>query len=75
MLQVKVGTNSSRTSLIVSPEKTPKQILDQAEIDYSKATVHLDGVALNTTEMNTSLNDLGIVDSCYLVAVTKQENN
>lgn len=75
MLQVKVGTNSSRTSLIVSPEKTPKQILDQAEIDYSKATVHLDGVALNTTEMNTSLDDLGIVDSCYLVAVTKQENN
>lgn len=75
MLQVKVGTNSSRTSLIVSPEKTPKQILEQAEIDYSRATVHLDGVALNTNEINTSLADLGIVDNCYLVAVTKQENN
>ncbi len=75
MIQVKVGTNVNRTSTVVSPEKTPKQVLDQAGIDYSKATVHLDGVALSNREMNTSLADLGVTESCILIAVTKQDNN
>lgn len=75
MIQVKVGTNANRTTTVVSPDKTPKQILDQAGVDYSKATIHLDGVGLTTKDMNTSLEALGVKDSCYLIAVTKQENN
>jgi len=75
MFQVKVGTNASRTSMVVAPDKTPKQVLAEAEVDYSTATVYLDGSALTAKEMNKSLADLGVVDSCYLIAVTKSENN
>jgi len=75
MIQVKVGTNANRTTTVVSPDKTPKEILNDAGVDYSRATVHLDGVGLSTKDMNTSLTDLGVKDSCYIIAVTKQDNN
>jgi hypothetical protein len=75
MIQVTVGTNTSRTKVVASGDKTPKQILDQAGVNYSTATVHLDGASLTAKQMNQSLTELGITESCYLIAVVKAENN
>ena len=74
MIQVTVGTTTSRTKVVVEETKTPKDVLQEAEVDYSVATVHLDGAVLSTPEMNTSLDELGVDDSCMLIAVVKQEN-
>lgn len=74
MLQIKVGTNTSRQTLIVPESDTPKDVLEKADVDYSIATIHLDGSVLSASEMNTSLSDLGITESAQLIAVVKQEN-
>ena len=74
MLQIKVGTNTSRQTLIVPESDTPKDVLEKADVDYGIATIHLDGSVLSASEMNTSLGDLGITESAQLIAVVKQEN-
>lgn len=74
MIQVTVGTTTSRIKIVVEETKTPKDVLHEAEVDYSVATVHLDGAVLSAQDMNTSLGELGVDDSCMLIAVVKQEN-
>lgn len=74
MIQVTVGTTTSRTKILVENSATPKEVLQEAEVDYSVATVHLDGAALTATDMHTSLAELGITETCMLIAVVKQEN-
>ena len=43
MIQLKIGTNTKRNTVVVDANITPKQALENADIDYSMATVHLDG--------------------------------
>lgn len=74
MIQVKVGTNTKRETLVLAESATPKQALNQAGVDYSTATIHLDGSVIKAAEMNKSLADLGITESCTLIAVIKTDN-
>lgn len=74
MIQVKVGTNTQRTTVVVSEDTTPKQIFSQQGIDYSRATIHLDGATISTAQMNTSFKDLGCVEEAMLIAVIKTDN-
>jgi hypothetical protein len=73
-IEMKIGTNTKRTTVIVDSSLSPKQVLTEQEIDFSRATVHLDGSVLSAQEMNTSLDKLGVSDSSYLIAVTKMDN-
>lgn len=75
MITVKIGTNSNRKSIIADPNKTPKDLFNQEGIDYSRATAQLDGESLTAANMNKSLAELGIKDSCYLIAVVKTDNS
>lgn len=74
MVNVLIGTNTSREPIIVPETMTPKDIFNQQGIDYSRANVHLDGAALKAAEMNTSLADLKITEKCTLIAVVKGDN-
>jgi len=74
MIQVTVGTTTTKVKVLVEESKTPKQVLNDAEVDYSVATVHLDGSVLSAQDMNTSLADLGCGETALLIAVIKQEN-
>ena len=74
MLQITIGTNTNRRKVSVDPDAIVKNVLDEHGINYTSATVHLDGAPLNATELNSSFNDLGIDTSCYLIAVVKAEN-
>ena len=74
MLSVTIGTNTNRIKVSANPDSTPKEVLQENDVDYSTANVHLDGSSLNASEMNTSLNSLGITESCMLIAVIKADN-
>ena len=74
MIQVKVGTNTQRTTVVVSEDTTPKKVFQDQNIDYSRATVHLDGSTITTAQMNTSFKDLGCGEEAMLIAVIKSEN-
>lgn len=74
MVKVTVGSTMDRTEVIVSDEATPKQVLTEQKVDYSRATIHLDGAPITPAQMNTSFAKLGIVDTAMLIAVVKSDN-
>lgn len=74
MIQLKIGTNTKRNTIVVDANITPKQALENADIDYSMATVHLDGAALTANEMNMTFAEHGITETATLICVVKATN-
>lgn len=74
MIRVFIGTNTQRTQVIVSPTKTLKEVLDEHEINYSIANIHLDGSSLKPGDLNKTFEDFQIKENCYLIAVIKADN-
>lgn len=73
-IKVSVGTVTKKKAVIVDNSKTPKDALNQAEVDYSTTTTFLDGAPLTAPEMNKSFADLGINTDCMLVTNAKTSN-
>jgi hypothetical protein len=73
-IRVTVGTNTSRKNVIVDASTTLRKVLEDNEIDYSRANVNLDGASLNPGDMDKTFADLGIAESCFLIASIKQDN-
>ena len=71
MIQVTIGTNTTRNKIIVDENKTVKETLESNDIDYSKATIHLDGAPLSAAEMQSTFAALNVTESCFLTSVVK----
>lgn len=74
MVKCTVITTAGRKSDLFAETKTPKDILEYFDIDYSAATNTLDGERLNAAKMNTSLRDLGVANECRLSSIVKIDN-
>ena len=74
MVKVTVITTAGRKSDIFEETKTPKDILEYFDIDYSVATNSLDSERLNAAKMNMSLRDLGVTNECRLSSIVKIDN-
>ena len=74
MVKCTVITTAGRKSDLFSETKTPKEILDYFDIDYSAATNSLDGERLNAAKMNTPLRELGVTNECRLSSIVKIDN-
>jgi hypothetical protein len=74
MIRVTVGTNTTRKNVIVEESTTLRKVLEDNNVDYSRANVNLDGASLNPGDMDKSFATLGITESCFLIASIKQDN-
>lgn len=74
MIRVTVGTNTTRKNVIVEENTTLRKVLEDNNVDYSRANVNLDGASLNPGDMDKSFATLGITESCFLIASIKQDN-
>jgi len=74
MIRVTVGTNTSRKNVVVDETTTLRRVLEDNDVDYSRANVNLDGASLNPGDMDKSFSDLGITENCFLIASIKQDN-
>ena len=74
MISVTIGTNTKRVKTSIDPNTTLRQALESNEVNYSVATIHMDGCSLQPGDLDKTFADFGIVDSCYLIAVVKQDN-
>lgn len=74
MIRVTVGTNTTRKNVIVEESTTLRRVLEDNNVDYSRANVNLDGASLNPGDMDKSFATLGITESCFLIASIKQDN-
>lgn len=74
MIQVTVGTTTNRTKKAYAPDTTVRTILNDNAIDYSAATVMIDGANIKSNEMDSSLAQLNKVESCMIIAIVKAES-
>jgi len=74
MVQVIVGNNVKRETVVVSPETTLRTVLEENNIDYARGVMHLDGASLNPGDLDKSFATLGITEKCYLLNVVKADN-
>ena len=74
MISVTIGTNTKRTRISMDPNTTLRQALEANEVNYSVATVHMDGCSLQPGDLDKTFADFGVTDSTYLIAVIKQDN-
>ena len=52
MIKVTVGNNVKRESVIVNPNSTLRAVLEQANVDYTRGVMHLDGSSLNPGDLD-----------------------
>jgi sulfur carrier protein ThiS len=74
IVNVKIGTNLNRETITVTSDKTIRQLLEQQGINYATTTIFLDGDTVKAGDMDKSLNDFNIADTCYIIASQKTEN-
>lgn len=74
MIKVTVGNNVQRKSTIVDSSTTLRQVLDAAQIDYTRGSMHLDGAPLQPGDLDKTFAQFGITEQCYLLNVVKTDN-
>ena len=74
MISIKVGTNTSRKTVVVDDATIVRDVFTAEKIDYSTATVYLDGAPLGAGDMGKSLKDVGATADAMLIAVVKANN-
>lgn len=74
MIKVTLGNNLKRSTVIIPETTTLRDALEDNEIDYSRATMHLDGRPLSAGEIDQTFAELGITDRCFLLGVVKADN-
>lgn len=72
MIEVNLGTNAGGSTVIVPASYTVKEVLEENNIDYTGATITLDGCPLDPSGLNRSLEGHGIKDKCFIAATVKQ---
>ncbi len=74
MIKVYVGNNVDRWPVLCDPNTTLRAILEQEKIDYSRASMHLDGATLQPGDLDKTFAELGIKSQCFLLSVQKLDN-
>jgi hypothetical protein len=74
MIKVTIGNNVKRKTVILDEDTTLRTALEDAEIDYSRGTMNLDGSSLGPGDLDKSFSDFGIADKCFLLNVVKADN-
>lgn len=75
MIRVVAGNNAERKPYNVPNTKTIREFLEQdANIDYTRGSLHLDGATLQPGDIDKTFESLGITSSCYLFNVVKADN-
>ena len=74
MIKVTVGNNVKRETKIFQGTTTLRQACEEAEIDYTRGTMNLDGSTLNPGDMDKTFAEMGVKEKCFLLNVVKADN-
>lgn len=75
MIQITVANNMKRNTVIVDENTaTPRKVLEENQIDYSRGMTCLDGSTLAPGEMDKTFAEFGINEKCFLTNVVKADN-
>jgi hypothetical protein len=74
MVKVKVANNMTAKEIIVSGDTTVKDCFVKAGISYDRATICLDGQNLRSSQLTSTLDELGCGEEVTVMAIIKNDN-
>ena len=74
MIKATIGNNVSRKNYVLDADTTLREALEEAEVDYARGIINLDGASLNPGDLDKTFADFGIVEKCFLTNVVKADN-
>jgi len=74
MIKATLGNNVKRKTEILDANTTLRKALEDAEIDYTRGIMNLDGSTLSPGDLDKTFADFGITEKCYLLNVVKADN-
>lgn len=74
MINVTIGTNTSRKKVIVDPDTTLRDILSENGVNTGVGTIHIDGVPVTASDLGKTLNEIGVTDNAFIISVAKADN-
>ena len=74
MIKVTIGNNFKRDVKFIDEGTTIRSALEDAEIDYTRGSVNLDGAPISAGEFDKTFADFGVTEKCYLLQVVKTDN-
>jgi hypothetical protein len=74
MLNITVGTNTSRKKVVVAPNTTLRQVLSDNGVNTSVGTLSIDGTILSSSDLDKTLEELNVANNAYIIQVAKADN-
>lgn len=74
MIKVYTGGNLHRRPVIVDENRTLRSVLEEAEVDYTRGAMSLDGATLVPGDLDKTFAAFGVTDHCSLLSVQKADN-
>lgn len=74
MINITLMTNAGRSTVFASENDTIREIFEANRVNYAVGCPMLDGAALRPGELDKTLAEIGITDTCYLSCMVKADN-
>lgn len=76
MINLTIGTNTERTSVIVEPDAVVGQVLADNNVNTASAAIHLNGTLIPGCDLDQTFEELGVEDdtAAMLIAVVKADS-
>lgn len=74
MIKVSISTIDERRTVVVDGTLTPREVLEENEINFAHASLMIDGIMLDARTVNEPLSELVTGDECFLAVSIKMDN-
>ena len=74
MLNITIGTNTSRKKVIVAPNMTLRAVLEQNNVNTNVGTICIDGNPQIASNLDKTLEELNVNNNSFIISVAKADN-
>lgn len=74
MINITVGTNTSRKRVIVDENLPLSQVLEDNNVNMSVGTIHINGTAISRDRYDSTLAELNVPDKAFIISIAKADN-
>lgn len=74
MLNVTVGTNTSRKKVVTAPNTVLRALLESNGVNLNVGSIHINGEMVSRDNLDKSLSELRVTDGAFIISVAKADN-
>lgn len=74
MVKITLITNAGRKTVIASEAKTLREVYEENDVNYDSCTNTIDSVPLRIGDLDKTLRELGVGETCRMSSIVKMDN-